>query len=120
MTLFNDRERAYEAKYVHDLEMQFRALTLGVRMLAEWAATEMKLPLEDAQAYAQSMVSDFLQHHDEATLAEAVRADLLEAGIDLDAAALRARLTQLSAECLGRIGGMPPEDPSRRTRGARH
>ncbi len=62
MTTFDDRERAFEKKYAHDSEMQFRAEARRNKLLGLWAAELMGRP--DPDAYA----------------AEVVRADFEEAG----------------------------------------
>ena len=43
MTQFDDRERAFEAKFAHDEEMQFRITARRNRLLGEWAARQMGL-----------------------------------------------------------------------------
>ena len=43
MTQFDDRERAFEAKFAHDEEMQFRISARRNRLLGEWAARQMGL-----------------------------------------------------------------------------
>ena len=43
MTTFDDRERAFEAKYARDEEMQFRIIARRNRLLGEWAARLMGL-----------------------------------------------------------------------------
>lgn len=60
MTTFNERERAYESKFAHDLEMQFKAVARGNRLLGQWAAGLLGKSGEAADAYALSVVkSDF-------------------------------------------------------------
>ena len=43
MTQFDDRERAFEAQFARDEEMQFRVLARRNRLLGEWAAALMGL-----------------------------------------------------------------------------
>ena len=38
MTTFDDRERAFEAKYAHDQELQFKVAARRNRLVAAWAA----------------------------------------------------------------------------------
>ncbi len=38
MTTFDDRENAFEAKYAHDEEMNFRATARANKLLGLWAA----------------------------------------------------------------------------------
>lgn len=58
MTLFDKREDAFEAKYAHDAEMQFKARARRNKLLGMWAAEQ--LGREDKAAYAAEVVkSDF-------------------------------------------------------------
>ena len=60
MTTFDDRENAFENKYAHDQEMQFRAEARRNKLLGLWAAELIGKSGEDAEAYAREVVkSDF-------------------------------------------------------------
>ena len=60
MTTFDDRETAFEAKFAHDEEMQFRAIARRNKLLGLWAAELMGLTGPDADAYAREVVkADF-------------------------------------------------------------
>ena len=43
MTVFQDRERAFEAKYAHDEEFRFRVAARRDKLLAGWAAERLRL-----------------------------------------------------------------------------
>lgn len=62
MTTFDDRENAFESKFAHDAEMQFKAEMRANKMIGLWAAA--LLGRDDADAYAK----------------EVIRADMKEAG----------------------------------------
>lgn len=60
MTTFDDRENAYEAKFAHDEEMNFKAAARSHKKLGLWAAELLGKTGEEADAYAKSVVlSDF-------------------------------------------------------------
>ena len=60
MTTFDDRETAFENKYAHDAELQFRAEARRNKLLGLWAAELMGKTGDDAAAYARDVVaSDF-------------------------------------------------------------
>lgn len=60
MTTFDDREHAFEAKFAHDSEMQFRAEARRNRLLGLWAAELLGKTGQDAADYAMSVVkADF-------------------------------------------------------------
>ena len=57
MTTFDDRENAFEAKFAHDGEMQFKAEARRNKLLGLWAAGLMGKSGDDAAAYALEVVS---------------------------------------------------------------
>ncbi len=60
MTTFDDRENAFEAKFAHDGEMQFRAEARRNKLLGLWAAGLMGKSDEAAAEYAMEVVqADF-------------------------------------------------------------
>ena len=60
MTTFDNRENAFENKFAHDAEMQFKAEARSNKLLGLWAAELMGKSGDDAAAYAAEVVkSDF-------------------------------------------------------------
>jgi hypothetical protein len=60
MTTFDKRENAFENKFAHDEEMQFKAVARRNKLLGLWAADLMGLSGDAAGAYALSVVkADF-------------------------------------------------------------
>lgn len=60
MSTFDDRENAFENKFAHDAEMQFRADARRNKLLGLWAAELMGKSGDDAAEYAKEVVrSDF-------------------------------------------------------------
>lgn len=110
MTLFDDRERAFELKYIHDLEMQFRATVLGTRLIAEWAARQMDLPGDETEAYIRDNVMALLNRLDETQLIDRLSADMAARGIAVDGKQLRNMMAGFSAQAMERLGGYPPLD----------
>lgn len=89
MTQFDDRERAFEAKFARDEEMQFRVLARRNRLLGEWAAGLMKLSEAETEAYAKDVIrADFEEAGDEDVIRKLL-GDLTSAGIDIDEAKIR-------------------------------
>jgi hypothetical protein len=76
MTTFDDRENAFEAKFAHDSEMQFRAEARRNKLVGLWAAGLMGKSEADAAEYAIEVVSaDFEEAGDEDVVRKVV-ADL--------------------------------------------
>ena len=60
MTTFDDRENAFENKFAHDAEMQFKAEARRNKLLGLWAADLMGKSGDDAAEYAKEVVkADF-------------------------------------------------------------
>ena len=60
MTSFSDRERAEEANFSRQEEMQFRIQARRNRLLGTWAAERMGLSAVETEAYAKAVVqADF-------------------------------------------------------------
>jgi len=94
MTTFDDRERAYEAKFALDAEMQFRIIARRNRLLGEWAGAKMGLTAAETDAYAKAVVqADFEEAGDEDVIRKLV-GDLTSAGVDIDEASIRAALEE--------------------------
>ncbi|MBB3940015.1 hypothetical protein GGR39_001665 [Novosphingobium fluoreni] len=92
MTTFDDRERAEEAKFSHDAEMQFRIQARRNRLLGEWAAERMNLLPAEREAYAKAVVqADFEEAGDEDVIRKLL-GDLTSAGVETDEAEVRAAL----------------------------
>lgn len=98
MTSFNDRERAFEAKFARDEEMNFRVTARRNRLVGEWAAAKMGLTKEETEAYAKAVVqADFEEAGDEDVVRKLL-GDLVSAGIDIDEAGIRLALDQQTVE----------------------
>jgi hypothetical protein len=60
MSTFDDRENAFENKYAHDAEMQFKAEARRNKLLGLWAADLMGKSGDAAAEYAKEVVkADF-------------------------------------------------------------
>jgi hypothetical protein len=92
MTQFDDRERAFEAKFARDEEMQFRITARRNRLLGEWAARRMGLTDAEAESYAKDVVrSDFEEAGDHDVIRK-VLGDLTAAGVECDEEQVREAL----------------------------
>ena len=98
MTTFDDRERAFENKFAHDQEMQFRIQARRNRLLGEWAAAKMGLTPEETDAYAKAVVqADFEEAGDEDVIRKLL-GDLTAADCDVSEADIRSKLEECSVE----------------------
>lgn len=107
MTTFDDRERAFEAKFAHDEDMKFRLIARRNRLLGEWAARLMKLSPAETDAYAKDVVrADFEEAGDEDVIRK-VLGDLTGASVDVDEAQIREQLEHKTAEAKRQLMEQP-------------
>ncbi len=105
MTTFDDREKAFEAKFARDEDMAFRVTARRNKLLGQWAAAQMKLTAEETDAYAKAVVqADFEEAGDEDVIRK-VLGDLLAAGIETDDATVRRTLDEKVVEARRQLMG---------------
>lgn len=91
MSTFDDRENAFEAKFAHDAEMQFKAQARANKLLGLWAAALMGKSGDDAAAYAVEVITaDF----EEAGHEDVVRKVLGDLGDKSTADEIRAKMDE--------------------------
>ncbi len=86
MSSFDERENAFENKFAHDAEMQFKAEARRNKLMGLWVAEALGKSGDDANAYAS----------------EVVKADFEEAGHE-----------DVMRKVLGDLDGKLPEDEVR-------
>ena len=95
MTQFNDREKAFEAKFQKDQELQFKVNARRNRLLGMWAAEKRGISGDDAEAYAKEVVvADFESPGDDDVLNK-VLGDLTNKGVETNEAAVRYEMDRL-------------------------
>ena len=95
MSTFDDRENAFENKYAHDAEMQFKAEARRNKLLGLWAAGLLGKSEEDAKTYAMDVVkADFEEAGDEDVYRK-VAGDL---GDRADEKTIRSKMIELMSE----------------------
>jgi hypothetical protein len=100
MSAFDDRENAFESKFAHDAEMQFKAEARRNKLLGLWAAGLMGKTGDAADAYAKDVIkADFEEAGDDDVLRK-VAGDL---GDKADEATIRAQMTALMAEAKAQL-----------------
>ena len=105
MTTFDDREKAFEAKFARDEEMVFRVNARRNRLVGQWAAERMGLDPAETEAYAKSVVqADFEEAGDEDVIRKLL-GDLISPGVDIDEAAVRAALDACAVDARRQLMG---------------
>ncbi len=92
MTTFDDRENAFENKYAHDADMQFRAEARRNKLVGLWAAGLLGHTGDAAAAYAMTVVqADF----EEAGIEDVVRKLAADLAGQSTSEAIRAKMAEL-------------------------
>ena len=100
MTTFDDREHAFEAKFAHDEEMQFRAVARRNKLLGLWAAEMLGKTGADATTYAAEVVkADF----EEAGHEDVVRKVAADLGDLADEQTIRSKMEGLLSIAKGQL-----------------
>ncbi|GGE25739.1 aldolase [Primorskyibacter flagellatus] len=100
MSTFDDRENAFENKYAHDQEMQFRAEARRNKLLGLWAAELLGKTGADADAYAREVVKADFEEAGHEDVVRKVSADLGDKATDAE---IRAKLEQLHKVAKGQL-----------------
>ena len=81
MTTFDKREQGFEAKFVHDEELRFKATARCNKMLGNWAAAQLGLTGDAATVYANELVTVDLENQSSDEILHRVSKDLTKKGI---------------------------------------
>ena len=103
MSQFDDRERAFEAKFARDEEMQFRITARRNRLLGEWAARQMGLSDVEMESYSKDVIRSDFEEAGEHDVIRKVLGDLTAAGVDCDEDKIREALRNKEVEARRQI-----------------
>ena len=95
MTQFDQREKAFEAKFQKDQELQFRVTARRNKLLGLWVAQQLGLEGGDAEAYAKEVVaSDFDEPGDDDVLRKVMQ-DIEAKNVTLTERSVRTEMVRL-------------------------
>ena len=100
MSTFDEREHAFENKFAHDAEMQFKAEARRNKLLGLWAADLMGKTGDEAAAYAGEVVKSDFEEAGHEDVYRKVSGDL---GTLADEATIRAKMSELMAEAKAQL-----------------
>jgi len=100
MANMDDRANAFENKFAHDADMQFRAEARRNKLLGLWAAELLGRSGDEAASYAQEVVkSDFEEAGDEDVYRK-VSGDLGDKATETE---IRTKMTELMVEAKAQL-----------------
>lgn len=104
MTSFDEREKAYEAKFAQDEALRFKVEARRDKLLGLWLAGEMGKSTEEAEAYAKEVViSDLKEAGDEDVISK-VLADIEAAGLDISREDIVNKLSEYMVTAAEQLG----------------
>jgi hypothetical protein len=81
MSIFDEREQAFEQKFVIDQELQFKSMARCNRLLGIWAADQLGLAGEAATTYAKNVVAADISAPGTGKVFQILSRDLADKGI---------------------------------------
>jgi hypothetical protein len=103
MTNFDDREKGFERKFVHDEELRFKAMARRNRLLGLWAADLMGVSGDEAQAYAREVIKADLAEPGDEDVFRKIRADFDTKGVTQSDHQIRRKMADLLGEAVMQI-----------------
>jgi len=100
MTTFDDRENAFENKFAHDQEMQFKAEARRNKLMGLWVAEILGKTGTDADEYAKSVV---LADFEEAGHEDVMRKVMGDLGDRVSETEIRTKYDNLLAVAKGQL-----------------
>jgi hypothetical protein len=103
MTTFDKREDAFEKKFAHDAELQFKAEARRNKLLGLWAAGLLGKTGADAEAYAKEVIAADFEEAGEHDVFRKIRADFDAAGVDQSDHQIRRTMDELMQKAIEQI-----------------
>ncbi len=100
MTTFDERENAFEAKFAHDEEMQFKAQARCNKLLGLWAAEKLGKSGAEADEYAKTVVIADFEEAGHEDVVRKVSGDLGSLSSDEE---VRAKMAELLPEAKAQV-----------------
>ena len=98
MTTFDNREKAFEDKYKHDQDLQFKVEVRRNKLLGLWVAEMLGKSQDEADAYAKEVVSSDFEEPGDDDVVRKVMGDLEQHNVDFSEHRLRKKMAELLDE----------------------
>jgi hypothetical protein len=103
MTTFEEREKGFERKFVHDEELKFKATARRNRMLGLWAAERLGLAGDAAQAYAREVIKADLAEPGDEDVFRKLRTDFDAKGVIESDHQIRRTMSEMMSQAVAQI-----------------
>lgn len=92
---FSDRQKAFEDKYKHDQELQFKVMVRRNKLLGLFIAELLGLTGEKAETYARDVISTDFEEPGDEDVVRKVMADIQGSDVDFSEHRLRKKMDEL-------------------------
>jgi hypothetical protein len=103
MTTFDERENAFEEKYVYEEQVKFKAKARRDKLLGLWAAERLGKSGTAAQDYAARLVVAEVEKDSAGRILQKIRFDFDAAGIDVPDREIHKKMDELFAAAIKEI-----------------
>lgn len=97
MTTFDERESAFENKFKHDKELEFKVNSRRNKLLGLWAAKLLGFDGTEAETYAKEVVSSDFEEAGDHDVLKKVLGDFQAKNVDISEHRLRKQMDELLA-----------------------
>ncbi|MFV9876287.1 MAG: ATPase inhibitor subunit zeta [Rickettsiales endosymbiont of Dermacentor nuttalli] len=99
MNKIDDREQAYENKFAHDAEIEFKINARINKMLGFWAASKMNMDHFTSNTYATNLVEDCVKNnYSEDDLVNKIYNDIQSADVNIDISEIKSSIIDIKKE----------------------
>jgi hypothetical protein len=103
MTTFDERQKGFERKFALDEELKFRATARRNKLLGLWAAEQLGLSGDEAQAYARDVVKADLAEPGDEDVFRKLRGDFDAKGVGQSDHQIRRMMGDFMATAVSQI-----------------
>ena len=104
MSGFDEREKGFERQYERDQELEFKVKARRNHLLGRWAAGQLGLSGDAAEAYAMKITDPASHLHGDAELVKKLAADFAAKSVALDATRITLELERCAQEARKQLG----------------
>ena len=103
MTTFDNREKAYEAKFALDQDLKFKAESRRNKMLAEWAGAKLGITGAALEDYVKAVRKADLAEKGDEDVFRKVKQDFADKGVAVTDAEIRAAMGEFLGKAVSDI-----------------
>ncbi len=103
MTTFDNREKAFENKFQHDEQLRFKAEMRRNKLVGLWAAEQLGITGDEAQAYAATVVESDFEEPGHEDVIRKVLGDFEAKGVEMSDHLVRKKMDDLLGTAMEQV-----------------